>query len=127
MARTIAAAIKAIDPNLIVYGLSGSHLISEASALQLKTASEVFADRTYQHNGSLTPRSRPGALIESLEESMKQVIQMVSSHTVTAVNSHIIPIKAETICIHGDEANAVGFAQQIHQTLQEHHFNIQTI
>ena len=117
-AAAMAEAVKKIDENLIFFGLSGSLLISEAKNLGLKTASEVFADRTYQTNGSLTPRNQPNALIDAPEKAISQVLQMVCEQTVTATNGEKIAITAETICIHGDGANAVEFAKMINQHLQ---------
>jgi UPF0271 protein len=127
MARTIAAAVKSVEAGFILYGLSGSHLITEAAALHLQTASETFADRSYQADGSLTPRSLPGALIENTEDSLKQVLQMVLQRTVSTPLGETIPINAETICIHGDGKNAVRFADQIRKKLIENKITIQTI
>jgi len=127
MARTIVAAVKSADAKLILYGLSGSHLISEAAALKLQSASETFADRSYQMDGSLTPRSLPGALIENTEDSLTQVLQMILQRTVNTHLGETIPIKAETICIHGDGKKAVLFAEQIRKKLIENKITIQTI
>lgn len=127
LARTIAAAVKSVDASFILYGLSGSHLIKEAEALKLKNAAEAFADRSYQSDGSLIPRSLPGALIEKTADSIKQVLQMVTEKTVTTINKEIIPIRADTICIHGDGKHAVDFAMQIRNTLIENQIIIQTI
>jgi UPF0271 protein len=85
----------------------------------LKTASEVFADRTYQDDGSLTPRSQPNALIEDELEAIRQVLQMVHEGTVTTVSGKKIPIVADTICVHSDGKHAVAFARSIHQALQQ--------
>jgi 5-oxoprolinase (ATP-hydrolysing) subunit A len=117
LAEAIAKAVKKLDANLILYGLSGSCLISEAEKIGLQTKSEVFADRTYQIDGSLTPRNMPNALIRNVEEAIKQVLQMLETQTVTATTGEIINLKAETICIHGDSENAVGFAKAIYKTL----------
>lgn len=114
IANIIAKAVNDFDSNLILYGLSGSHSISEANAIGLKTASEVFADRTYQDDGSLTPRSKPDALITDVEKMIQQVSKMIKDGTVTTVSGKSIPIKAETICIHGDGKHAVEFAKAIH-------------
>jgi UPF0271 protein len=124
MALTIADAIYRVDPKLMVYGLSGSFIISEAKALGLSTCNEVFADRTYQPDGSLTPRNQPNAMIVSIEASIRQVLQMVQQQTVTCVDGTIIPIVAETICLHGDGDHAVAFSQQICDTLKQHNFDI---
>jgi UPF0271 protein len=127
MARAIAEAVRAIDENLIFYGLSGSFLISEAKKIGLKTASEVFADRTYQTDGNLTPRSEPHALIHETEKSIAQVLQMIQAQTVTATSGEIAAIKAETICIHGDGANALEFAKTINAKLSENGISIKPI
>lgn len=118
-ARTIAQAVSDFNEGLILYGLANSFLISEARALGLKTASEVFADRTYQEDGSLTPRSQPGALIEDEDQCMAQVLQMIGQGTVTTVSGLVIPIKAETICLHGDGSHALRFAKKINEALNQ--------
>lgn len=117
LANAIATAIKDFHEDLVVYGLSGSYLISEAKALGLQTASEVFADRTYGDDGSLTPRSQPNAMVESEEAAIRQVLQMVNEGTVTTVTGKTIPIVAETVCIHGDGKHAVSFARLLHSEL----------
>lgn len=116
-ARIIANAVKDFDRDLVVFGLSGSCSVSEAKKAGLKTASEVFADRTYQDDGSLTPRSQPGALIEETEKAVQQVLQMIQNGTVTTVSGKQIPILAETICIHGDGKQAAEFAKAIHAAI----------
>ena len=127
LASAIANAVKESDPNLILYGLSGSYLISEGQRHGLRTASEVFADRTYQDDGSLTPRNFRNALIESEDECIKQVLEIVLEGKVTTVSGKLIPIVAETICIHGDGEHAVTFAEKIHTALQNHSVEIQSI
>ena len=119
LARTIARAVKDYDPQLILFGLSGSHSIREARLIKLQTASEVFADRTYQDDGSLTARSQPDALIEEAGKAVKQVLQMIKEGTVTTVSGKTIPIIAETICIHGDGKHAVEFAKAIHDAMKK--------
>lgn len=119
LAKAIAQAVKDFDAKLILFGLSGSVSVSEAKALGLKTWNEVFADRTYQDNGSLTPRSQANALIEDEEQSIQQVLRMVREKTVRTVSGKTIPIAAETICIHGDGKNAVAFAKKIYHTLTQ--------
>lgn len=119
MAGTIAQAVKDFNDELILYGLCNSFLISEANTVGLKTANETFADRTYQDDGSLTPRSQENALIENEEQCIQQVMQMVKEGRVTAVSGKTIGIKANTVCIHGDGKHAVNFAKKIRQALQE--------
>ncbi len=117
LAKIIAKAVKDFDNQLILFGLTGSHSISEAKEIGLQTACEVFADRTYQDDGSLTPRSQPDALIEETDKVIAQVIEMIENGTVTSINGKTIPIIAETICIHGDGKNAVNFARAIHAAI----------
>lgn len=119
IAAAIVKAVKAIDEKLIFYGLSGSCLIDEAEKHGLKSASEVFADRSYQADGSLTPRTEPNALITDTEQAISQVLQMINLQSVTTLSGETIPIKAETICIHGDGENALEFARTISEKLIE--------
>jgi UPF0271 protein len=127
LAAAIAKAVAAIDGKLIFYGLSGSFLISEAEKRGLRTASEAFADRTYRTDGSLTPRSEPNALIHETGSAIEQVLQMIETQTVTATSGETIPIKAETICIHGDGEHALEFARTIREKLVENGIEIQGI
>lgn len=119
LAGAIVQAVKNLDVDLIMYGLSGSFLISEAQKSGLQTASEVFADRTYTADGTLTPRSQPNALITSGDESINQVLQMIGKRTVTATNGSEAPIDAETVCIHGDGPHAVEFAKAVRTKLEQ--------
>ncbi len=127
VAAAIAKAVQSFDQSLVLYGLSGSFSITEAERYGLKTACEVFADRTYQDDGSLTSRAFINAMIESEEMALSQVMQMIATQTITSVNGIIVPVKAETICIHGDGAHAVPFATLVHQTLKQHNIAIQQI
>ena len=124
LANTIAQAVFDIDPSLVLFGLSGSYSISEAKSRGLSTASEVFADRTYCDDGSLTPRSQSNAMIESISDSLKQVFQMIDKQTVTTITGKQIMVKAETICIHGDGEQAVKFSKNIFEGLQKQSYQI---
>ncbi|MBI2284354.1 MAG: LamB/YcsF family protein [Bacteroidetes bacterium] len=127
LANTIAKAVYTVDSGLVLFGLSGSHSISEAEKIGLRTASEVFADRTYQPNGSLTPRSADNALIGSEEVCLQQVLQMIEQKTVTATNQQEVPIVADTVCLHGDGEHALDFARTIFHKLQQQHIQIQPL
>jgi len=120
MADAICRAVKAYDPGLLLYGLSGSELINAAQSTGLQHRSEVFADRSYAPDGRLTPRTAPGAMITSEETSLQQVLQMIQQKTVTATDGRLVPIVAETICLHGDGEHALPFAQRIYDTLKQH-------
>jgi UPF0271 protein len=117
LAAAIAVAICDFDKHLVYFGAPNSPMISEAERLGLRTASEVFADRTYQSDGSLTPRSQQDALIENIDKCIAHVLLMIREQKVIAVDGSEVPIKAETICIHGDGAHAVEFARAIHDAL----------
>ncbi len=127
LAEAIAKAVKTIDKNLILYGLSNSFLISEAEKINLKTASEVFADRTYQADGTLTPRSQPNALIHDTGKAVSQVLQIIREQSVIAATGEKVSLRAETVCIHGDGENALEFAAAIRRKLTEKGISIQTV
>ena len=127
LSMAIAHAIYDFDKTHVLFGLSGSYLISEAKAMGIKTASEVFADRTYQHDGNLTPRTKLNALIEDEEQAIGQVIQMIKKGTVTATSGKEVPILAETICLHGDGKNAVAFASAINKRLIAENITIKSM
>lgn len=126
LAAAIANAVRDFDASLILYGLAGSEMIDEAAKIGLKTASEVFADRTYQDDATLTPRSQADALITNESKSLKQVLRMVNQQEVISTHQKIIKIKAETLCIHGDGAHAIDFAKTIHQTLKNEGITIKS-
>lgn len=119
LAKAIALAVKDFDSSLIYYGLSGSVMITEAADLGLQTANEVFADRTYQPDGTLTPRSLPDALVGNTDDAVKQVVRFVKENKVITITGEEIHVKADTICIHGDGKHAVEFAKAIYQKLNE--------
>ncbi len=113
LANAVAQAVKDFDATLVLFGLSGSASIIEAERLGLNAWNEVFADRTYQDNGTLTPRSMPGALIEEEEKAVAQVVQMIEKGSVTTLSGKEIPIAADTVCIHGDGTNALPLAKRL--------------
>ncbi len=117
LAPFIALAVFDTNNKYILYGLSGSYLIKEGKNLGLKTASEVFADRTYKDDGSLTSRSKDDALILDTGTAVAQVLQMIKEGKVISTTGKKIPIIAETICIHGDGEHAIEFAKAIHEAL----------
>jgi UPF0271 protein len=118
LADAIAHAVRDFDPGLVLYGLAGSALTGAGRALGLNTASEVFADRTYRCDGSLTPRSQPDAMIGDLQAAIAQVESMVLRGEVRATDGSLIEVEADTLCIHGDEPYAVVFAREIRAALE---------
>jgi UPF0271 protein len=117
LAEAIAQAVFDFDPELILYGLSGSKMIAAAQQTGLKAAAEVFADRTYQNDGTLTPRSSDNALITNSNLALAQVLMMIREQQVITVDHKKINIQAETICIHGDGPHAFAFAKKIFDAL----------
>jgi UPF0271 protein len=115
----VCEAVTSIDPSLIIYGLSGSKTLQAAAAAGLRFANEVFADRTYRPDGSLTPRSEPNALIHDPATMLNQVLTMIRLHQVKSMGGTIIPISAETICLHGDGDDPVKFASIIRSALDQ--------
>ena len=124
LAAAIAEAVKDFDDTLVLFCLSGSAMISEAERLGLRTASEVFADRTYQRDGSLTPRTQPNALIHATDVAVGQAIQMLTTGSVTTVDGAKLDIQADTICLHGDGENALEFAKAIDAALASSNIGI---
>ncbi|MNI49896.1 LamB/YcsF family protein [compost metagenome] len=112
---------------MILFGLAGSELIHAADRIGLRTASEVFADRTYQNDGSLTPRSKPDALIADDEQARWQVLRMVTEGKVRSVQGDDVEITADTICLHGDGIHAVQFASSIHRLLEAEGVKLQRV
>ncbi len=124
IAAAIAQAVKDIDPNLVLFGLYGTVSIVEAKKLGLKTASEAFADRTYQIDGSLTPRSWANSLILDTTAAAQQAFRMIANGNVVATGGEIVSIDADTICIHGDGEHGLEFARAINHELRRHDINI---
>ena len=122
--KIVAQTIQAIDPSIMLYGLSGSHSIKEAKAIGLRSVEEVFADRTYQANGQLTPRYLDHALITDPNESAQQVLSMVLDQEIKTHDGKMIAVNAETICIHGDHPEAIEIAKHLFTTLQQYKIEI---
>jgi UPF0271 protein len=117
LAMAIAEGICEVDPALTLLALSGSKMLEAAKSLSLPCASEVFADRAYLPDGSLVPRGRPGAMILDEDEAVARVVKMVREGTVTALDGSEIPIRADSVCIHGDGLKALAFADKIRAAL----------
>jgi len=127
VATEIAKAVHDFDPSLIYYALSNSAMLRIAEDMGLKTASEVFADRTYQDDGTLTPRTQRNAMLTDSEMAAKQVLMMAKDKKVTTLNGKSFPVKADTICIHGDLPQAYSFAKAICKSLKENKIDVKAI
>ncbi|MBW4084573.1 LamB/YcsF family protein [Paenibacillus sp. S150] len=127
LAEAIAEAVYRVEPELILFGLAGSELVKAGQKIGLRTASEVFSDRTYQPDGSLTSRRLPDSVITDEQQSIRQVIRMVTEGKVLAAGQADIAIQADTICIHGDGIHAVEFAAKINSSLKADGVAVQPI
>lgn len=127
LSDAIAKAVYNVDPELILFGLANSELIKAGENIGLRTASEVFADRTYQLDGSLTSRRLPDSLITDDDKAVKQVVRMIHEHKVLTIQKADIEILAETVCIHGDGSHALSFAENIRKTLDQSGISVRSI
>jgi UPF0271 protein len=117
VASAIAEAVAGVDARLALYGLAGSMSLDAGRTRGLRVVAEVFADRTYQANGSLTPRSRADALIRDEAAAVSQVLRMIREGRVRATDGTDVAITADTVCLHGDAADAVAFARKLCEAL----------
>lgn len=118
LADAIARAVRDVDARLVLFGLAGSHLLTAAERAGIPSASEAFADRNYLHDGALVPRTRPDALVSDVDEAVRRVVRMVREGVVTDVEGEDIPIRADTVCIHGDGLHAAELAKKLRRGLE---------
>ncbi len=118
LAGAIARAVAAFDRTLILLGLPNSALLSEGEAAGLRVAAEVFADRTYEADGSLTPRRVPGSVIADPAHVVARAVDMVRARQVTATDGTVVPLRADTLCLHGDTPGAADLARQVRAALE---------
>ena len=119
LAEVIANAVFALDPKLILFAPSESELDYAATELGLQTASEVFADRNYLADGSLVPRSRADAFMRDPREAAERIIRMLTEGKVAAVDGTDVAITASTVCVHGDNPEAVAFVRELRERLEQ--------
>jgi UPF0271 protein len=117
LSKAICEAIAAYDSSLIVMALCGGQLLRAAKDLGLRAASEVFADRGYEEDGTLVDRRKEGAMITDEDVAIARVIRMVKEGKVTAVTGKDIEIQADSVCVHGDGAKALAFVEKIRAAL----------
>ncbi len=117
LADAIARAAAAIDPTLILVGLPGSELVAAGKRAGLRTASEGFADRAYQPDGTLVPRDLEGSVLQDAEAVVPRVLRMVRDRVVHAVDGTVVPLEVDTICVHGDTPGAADLAARIRSAL----------
>jgi UPF0271 protein len=127
LAAAIARAVRDVDRELILFGLPGSHLISEGEAAGLRTAGEAFADRNYMSDGSLVSRRRPDAQVHDADDAVRRAVRMVREGKVTPVDGSDIDIKVDTICIHGDGPHAAEFAQRLRAAFEQDAISVRAV
>ena len=127
LARAICEGVYEYDPSLILLGLSGSEMLNAAKEIGLPYAAEVFADRAYEDDGSLVPRSKAGAMIHDEDEAVARVIGMIKNHSVRSVNGKEIEICPDSVCVHGDSEKALLFVKKIRAALVSEGIEIKPI
>ncbi|GAA1260129.1 5-oxoprolinase subunit PxpA [Sphaerisporangium rubeum] len=119
-AGAVVAAVRAYDPALPVLGLPGSVWLRLASEAGLTTVAECFADRAYTPEGTLVPRSHPGAVLHDPEEIARRTVQMARGEPIKAVDGSLLVVRARSVCVHGDSPGAVETARAVRETLVAH-------
>ncbi|MDQ0254677.1 UPF0271 protein [Evansella vedderi] len=127
LAEAVAESIYHLNPRLILFGLAGSELVKAGRKLGLYVAEEVFADRTYQRDGTLTPRSFPNSMVKDPDEAVERVIKMIKEQEVETIDGTVIPIQADTICVHGDEPSALRFVRHLRASLHENGIYVEKV
>ena len=118
LAQAIARAVVALDRSLILFGLPNSELLRAGQAAGLRVAAEVFADRAYEPDGSLTSRAKPGSVIHDTQKVVDRAIKMVRDNKVIAVDGSTIALQADTLCLHGDTPGAAEHARALRRGLE---------
>lgn len=118
IADAVVSAIHDFDPSLTVFGLANSVFVAAARHAGLIAVEEVFADRGYRADGSLVPRSEPGALIDDEDDVIARTLDMVRERHVRAITGEWVPLNAQTVCLHGDGPHALAFARRIRAALE---------
>jgi UPF0271 protein len=113
LADAIAGAVASLDTSLVLFCLAGSPMIAAAERAGLTAAAEGFADRSYEPDGSLTPRSVAGSVIHDRQQVVARAVRMVRESRVTARNGEDIDLRVETICVHGDTRGAADLARAL--------------
>ncbi|MFB0934569.1 MAG: 5-oxoprolinase subunit PxpA [Propionivibrio sp.] len=127
VADAVARAVKRLDPTLILLAPAASQMILAGREQGLPIVEEVFADRAYLDDGNLVPRSQPGAMIHGAEASLAHVMRMVEEQALVSITGKRIPVHPQSICVHGDNAEAVATAKALRDGLQKAGYTLTTI
>lgn len=118
LADAIARAVASVDTALILFGLPNSPMLDAGRAAGLRVAAEGFADRAYEPGGALTPRSKPGAIIDDAAAVASRAARMAAEGVVLTANGDAIALRIDTICVHGDTPGAAELARQVRESLR---------
>ncbi|WP_120521572.1 LamB/YcsF family protein [Arthrobacter celericrescens] len=118
-AQAVVDAVKAVDPDLPILGLPGSEVLRLAEKAGLRAVSEAFADRAYNPDGTLVPRTQPGAVLHDPAEVAEHVLRMATEQRIMATDGSILNVRAESICVHGDSPGAVAMATAVKSALSD--------
>ena len=124
VADAIAGAVHGFDPSLRLVGLAGSALPAAGEAIGVAVLHEVFAERRYEADGTLTPRGHPDAVIEDVDLAAQQVAGMLHAGAVTARTGESVTVRADTVCLHGDRPDAAAFAARLRRAIEDAGFAV---
>lgn len=124
LAEAIAAAVRDYDPGLILYGLAGSVLTGAGTALDLQVVHEAFAERRYEADATLTPRSHPDASLDDPADAAAQAVLLLRDGVAIARTGERLALRADSLCLHGDRPDAVAFARELRSAIQKSGFLI---
>ena len=119
LARAIGESVLEIDPSLILVVLAGSPWAEQAEKMGVRVKREAFADRALNADGTLVPRSKPGSVIHDRQAVIERVIRLATEGTVVAITGDVVPVKADTLCLHGDTPDAVELAVALRGALEK--------
>jgi 5-oxoprolinase (ATP-hydrolysing) subunit A len=119
LSDAIVRAICAVDPKAILFAPDDTELLRAAQEYRLAVALEVFADRNYMPDGTLVPRSSPDAFVRDPAEAVERIVRMLRENRVRAIGGSDVEVKAETICVHGDNPEAVTFVRKLRERLEQ--------
>jgi 5-oxoprolinase (ATP-hydrolysing) subunit A len=119
LALAIARAIKGVDVGLINVCMPGLLMEKASETIGVPVMREFFADRTYEDNGTLTSRKKPGSVLHNAQEAAERVLRTLQDKAITTTSGKRIPIEIDTICVHGDEPSAVAMARTVRTTLEQ--------
>jgi UPF0271 protein len=117
-AAAIIAAIRSIDPSLMVLAAPRSALIEEAAAQGIRGAREAFLDRGYRSDGTLVPRNEEGALLEDPEAAAVRAVALARHLSIEATDGTMLLLDADSLCVHGDSPHAASIARSVRKQLE---------